>query len=261
MVKLQQNAARSLFNRALIKRLAHVCALCMLAWALPVTGPTLAEPSAFAETRHGPAMDLCDRAARAAADETGVPLDILRSIALLETGRTIEGRFISWPWTLNAGGEGMWFDTRAAALHELQRRLASGRRNVDIGCFQLNHRWHAARFESAAAMIDPVGNARYAARFLLDLRTELGDWDAAIAAYHSRTPRHGQRYIARFHEIAADLPELAPDTRPAARPEGPTTPFDHVRRQPLVTLGRGSLASAQPLFARASALPLFGGQP
>ena len=41
---------------------------------------------------------------------------------------------------------------------------------------------------------DPDANAQYAARFLASLKSRLGGWPEAVAAYHSMDPARGERY-------------------------------------------------------------------
>ncbi|MFD1510099.1 transglycosylase SLT domain-containing protein [Lacimonas salitolerans] len=154
-----------------------------------------------AETTSG----LCDRAAQAAAQDTGVPISVLRAITRTETGRSRGGMLAPWPWTVNMEGQGVWFDTLDEAKAYVFRHFKRGARSFDVGCFQINYRWHGDGFRSIDEMFDPLANALYAARFLQDLHAETGDWTKAAGAYHSRTETHAQRYEARFTEILADL--------------------------------------------------------
>ncbi|MEL6767250.1 MAG: hypothetical protein AAFP17_08720 [Pseudomonadota bacterium] len=108
---------------------------------------------------------------------------------------------------MNASGTGSWFDTRSAALDSAARRLARGDRNFDLGCFQINHRWHGDAFPSLKAMIDPQTNADYAARFLRSLHSETGDWMTAAGLYHSRTPALARAYRARVARFLGRPPE------------------------------------------------------
>ncbi len=156
---------------------------------------------------------ICEQAARVASHETGVPLDVLRAISLTETGRESDGAFMPWPWTVNMEGVGKWFDSENEARQFVDRHFNRGARSFDVGCFQINYRWHGKAFNSIEAMFDPLTNARYAARFLGELYSELGDWSKAAGAYHSRTPKFAKKYSARFNRIRANLGELpAPES-------------------------------------------------
>lgn len=148
---------------------------------------------------------LCDRAGERAARATGVPLAVLRAISLTETGRRLNGRHQAWPWTVNMEGRGKWFDTREEALQYVRRHHARGATSFDVGCFQINYRWHGKAFRSIEDMFEPELNALYAGRFLRSLYGEMGGWSRAAGAYHSRTPKFAERYRARFNRILARL--------------------------------------------------------
>ncbi len=149
--------------------------------------------------------ELCEDAARRAALETGVPVDVLHAISLAETARAHQGRMRPWPWAANIDGQGFWFDGPEAAQAFARDQLARGRRSFDLGCFQINWRWHGENFAAPRDLLDPLRAARYAARFLGALYDELGNWEAAAGAYHSRTPHLAERYRARFARFRAGL--------------------------------------------------------
>ena len=148
-----------------------------------------------------PAAEVCEWAAMQAASETGVPSDILGALTLTETGRRMDGVVRPWAWSANSEGEGTWFDDPESAIAFAHDRLAQGRTNLDIGCFQLNYRWHGQNFASVEQMFDPLENARYAARFVAGLFAEMGDWRRAAGAFHSRTAQYADRYLARFDTL------------------------------------------------------------
>lgn len=140
------------------------------------------------------AADPCLAAAEHAALARDVPLPLMLAIARVETGRREDGGVTSWPWVLNVAGRGIWAESRQEALATARRLVADGALGFDIGCFQINHRWHGDAFPSLEEMIDPVENADYAARFLSELHQETGDWLAAAGLYHSRTPGLAEEY-------------------------------------------------------------------
>lgn len=174
--------------------------------------PTLVVWGPMLLAREDPSV-LCADAARSAARAAGVPLEVLLAISLVETGRDAR----PWPWTVNVGGEGRWFDSAREAEAHAQSMLGQGLTNVDLGCFQLNIRWHSKGFASLSDMLSPLPNATYAAEFLAGHYARTGDWAAAAAAYHSMTPEHAERYRARFETVLAALgpsPGEAPDVAP-----------------------------------------------
>lgn len=154
----------------------------------------------------GDAADLCTQAAARASQESGVPYDVLLAISVVETGRNAR----PWPWTINLGGDGHWLDSASSAETLVDQALAEGLTNIDLGCFQLNYRWHAPGFASVADMLDPDRNALYAAEYLAKQFAETGDWALAAAAYHSGTPEYAERYQARFETAWSAVSEDAP---------------------------------------------------
>lgn len=148
-----------------------------------------------------PVADVCDRAAALASRDRGVPLDVLRAITRTETGRRVGGALQPWPWTVNMEGVGRWFETEDEARAYVFANFKRGARSFDVGCFQINYKWHGTAFRSIDDMFDPVQNADYAARFLAELYGEFGDWRKAAGAYHSRTAKYAEIYTARFDRI------------------------------------------------------------
>jgi hypothetical protein len=191
--------------------------------------------------------DLCRAAVASAAAETGVPRDVLLAISLTETGRGQGGRLQPWPWTVNAAGVGHWFPDRASAMRFAEAELAAGRTSFDVGCFQINVRWHGEAFASLDAMFDPSTNAGYAARFLSDLAREGGGWSAAAGAYHSRTAALAERYRTRFDAILADLADAPPS---APQPDDDVPGYSHPLLQARDGLRTpGSLVALAPVPA------------
>ncbi|MBA3910406.1 MAG: lytic transglycosylase [Rhodobacter sp.] len=193
------------------------------------------------------AADLCLQAAVKAARSSGVPVDVLLAVSVVETGRNDR----PWPWTVNIGGEGYWLDSSQAAERLVEQALDEGRTNLDLGCFQLNYRWHAEAFASVPDMLDPEQNAAYAADFLAWHYAQTGDWAAAAAAYHSATPEYADRYRARFETAWATLGAGGGMLPP------PQT-MDRTNRFPLLIAGQtGIQGSLVP--ATSGTLRLIGG--
>ena len=211
---------------------------------------------------------VCERAAVEAAAASGVPVSVLKAISLTETGRERGGRTRPWPWTVNMEGTGVWFDSREAALSYVYEHYKRGARSFDVGCFQINYKWHHQHFASIEAMFDPSANAGYAAEFLLSLHGEKGDWAAAAGAYHSRTPEYANRYKTKFAEYRArflhedELPLIVePPILPVASAQKPgvgKVTRARVNTFPLLRGGgQPALGSLVPLADRGAATGLF----
>ncbi len=139
---------------------------------------------------------LCRRAVQQAAPGGQLPQGVLIGIADVESGRRdpVSGHLHPWPWTINAEGQGTFFASKAEAIAFTRQLQARGVASIDVGCLQVNLMHHPNAFASLEEAFDPDANARYAVRFLTELREKTGSWDGAIAGYHSANPEVGNPY-------------------------------------------------------------------
>lgn len=163
-------------------------------------GPALATRGA------GPLADpgqLCRQAILAAEREHRLPPALLHAIARVESGRTDPrtGAGVSWPWTINAQGQGRFFETKEAAIAAVRALQARGVTVIDVGCLQVNLHHHPRAFASLDEAFDPAANARYAGLFLTRLHGAARNWERAAAHYHSQTPERAEAY--RLKVLAA----------------------------------------------------------
>lgn len=231
-------------------------ALCLI-WVMPAPARAAQlEPQESAR---------CYQAIETAHQTRGTPRDVLLAITLTETGKKIGRRIQPWPWTVNMEGKGFWFPNRQDALTFVRKHFDRGARSFDVGCFQINYKWHHQHFESLEAMFDPQTNALYAARFLNDLYREKGNWSEAAGAYHSRTPKFATRYAARFDRYLARAagrappgPVLGHGSEPA--PVQAAAPAPAARRLDYVRLGRSApaLSSGKRALGSLAAPMLLG---
>ncbi|WP_134680608.1 transglycosylase SLT domain-containing protein [Paracoccus ravus] len=207
------------------------------------TGSPVAAPAILDRADQG----ICVAAIRTAEQRYAIPENLLMAIGLQEAGRAVGGRTTIWPWSVNSHGRTMIFDNRAEAIGFVRAEQAAGRDLIDIGCMQVNLRWHPEAFADLEAGFDPQKNADYAARFLRQLYAQSGDWLQAAGNYHSTTPVHHNRYLAGIRDklhlavaAADDLKGLAARARSAfgasTRPDGGTVSYARThgfRRQTL----------------------------
>ena len=123
----------------------------------------------------------CEAQMAAAAKRYSVPLAVFYAVGLLETG----GRNGLRPYTMNIEGRSSFNATLAEALQVFAEARRGGARLIDVGCMQINYRWHGDQFASVEQMFDPARNVDYAARFLKDLKTREGTWTLAVARYNA----------------------------------------------------------------------------
>ncbi|MFP3944674.1 MAG: hypothetical protein ACLFWF_12315 [Alphaproteobacteria bacterium] len=146
---------------------------------------------------------LCRGAAAEVEARVSAPEHLLSAVTLTETGRRGPGgkSLQAWPWTINAGGKGYVFTTKNEAVRAVRRLMAQGHRSIDVGCMQVNLKYHPRAFTSLEEAFDPVANLSYGADFLARLKRRHGSWELAVQHYHSYTEEHRQRYAARFRTL------------------------------------------------------------
>ena len=156
----------------------------------------------------GPDDGHCIRAILAAERRHGIPDHLLLALGLQEAGYTSASGLTVWPWSVNAAGEGRRFRDMSAAMRYVRDKQAAGVDSIDVGCMQINLRWHPDAFASLEQGFDPDHNADYAARFLRELLQDAdGDWQLASGRYHSYNPGPQQIYLAslrRNQQVARD---------------------------------------------------------
>ncbi len=147
-----------------------------------------------------PAPSALCRAAILQAERTShVPDRLLDAIASVESGRRdpVSGAVYPWPWTINVEGTGHFYESKAEAIAAVKDFQAKGARSIDVGCMQVNLVYHPDAFASLEQAFDPMANAAYGARFLVQLFNQTNAWPLAAAAYHSMTPDIGADYAKK----------------------------------------------------------------
>ncbi len=148
-------------------------------------GPAFADTGLLAPS----AQSMCPQAIAAAEQAHAVPPRLLAAIGRVESGRpNSSGVVLPWPWTINAEGQGRFFDSKAEAIAAVRALQAQGVQSIDVGCMQVNLMHHPDAFASLDQAFDPVANADYAAGFLRRLYAQTNNWADAAAQYHSATP-------------------------------------------------------------------------
>jgi len=114
-----------------------------------------------------------------------IPQGLLTAIAFTESGREVNGERIPWPWAINVGGTGQYFDTKDQAVAAVRKLLDEGQRSIDVGCMQINLRYHPNAFRDIDQAFDPAANVAYGAQYLTSLYRLQGSWPKAVERYHS----------------------------------------------------------------------------
>ncbi|HVY16259.1 MAG TPA: lytic transglycosylase domain-containing protein, partial [Rhodopila sp.] len=148
-----------------------------------------------------PASDLCRPAIAAAEQAHGIPARLLAAIARVESGRLdpATGKRNPWPWTINADGQGSFYDVKAQAVAAAASMRPHVTRSIDVGCMQISLTNHPNAFASLEQAFDPAANADYGARFLRRLYEKTQSWPKAVGMYHSATPDLASDYQSRVY--------------------------------------------------------------
>ena len=157
----------------------------------------------------------CEKIASNIEAEAKLPQYLLSSISRVEAGRKLSnGKIRGWPWALNHAGKGLFFESKEEALKYLKKAISSGSKNIDVGCMQLNYRWHKVAFSSLEDMIDPELNVRYAAKFVNELYERHQTWEDVIKHYHSNKERFNVPYLQKVAKVWDLKKEQSIDSNP-----------------------------------------------
>lgn len=128
--------------------------------------------------------------------------NLLSAIALVESGRYFKQypTGISWPWTVTAEGKGTFYASREEALVAVRALQEKGVENIDVGCMQINLKYHPDAFASLEDAFTPSKNVAYAADFLKRNYQETKSWGEAATRYHSKNVRKAFKYEDKLLE-------------------------------------------------------------
>lgn len=146
---------------------------------------------------------LCLAAAEKAGEKYGVSYDLLQTISAVESGKwsDLHNTYIAWPWTINVNGKGYYFESKEEAVEAIKKFQAKGYNSIDVGCMQINLKYHGDAFASVEEALNPENNVQYSAKFLRSLYSRYGnDWQKAAKRYHSANVKEGDVYAARLEK-------------------------------------------------------------
>ena len=150
----------------------------------------------------------CEKVIETIEDLTDIPKNLLLSIGKSESGRILKNnKHVIWPWTVNHAGKSLFFDTKKQMKKYVLENVEKKDFNLDVGCMQINLKWHKNNFKKISDMFAVEPNVSYAASFLLQLKNKHGSWDKAIKHYHSSDPKKNKPYLIKvkhFWKIKED---------------------------------------------------------
>ena len=142
-------------------------------------------------------LKLCENTIESVELQTDIPKGLLLGIGKAEAIRKINNKYIIWPWTINHAGKSLFFDNKEQMKNYVFINLKRKDFNIDVGCMQINIKWHKNNFKKISDMFEVNPNISYAASFLKQLKNKHGSWDKAIKHYHSSDPKKNNPYLIK----------------------------------------------------------------
>jgi len=142
-------------------------------------------------------LKLCENTIESIELQTDIPKGLLFGIGKAEAIRKINNKYIIWPWTINHAGKSLFFENKEQMKNYVFKNLKRNDFNIDVGCMQINIKWHKNNFKKISDMFEVNPNISYAASFLQQLKNKHGSWDKAIKHYHSSDPKKNKPYLIK----------------------------------------------------------------
>ena len=155
---------------------------------------------AVSDVKSSDSSDVCSLAADVVEEEYQIKKSLLHTIASVESGRwdKAKNKRVSWPWTVHANGIGYYFNTKKEAVDAVKSMQDQGMTNIDVGCMQINLKYHGHNFKNLEDAFDPHNNVTYSAKFLKKLHVKTKSWQKSAMQYHSKNWRKGTNYKNRL---------------------------------------------------------------
>lgn len=122
--------------------------------------------------------------------------NLMQTIASVESGRYVSEikKRVAWPWSVHAQGKGYYYESKEEAIEAVKSMQNKGIKNIDVGCMQINLKYHGSAFSSLEDAFDPTKNVTYSAKFLKKLYKRNHSWEKTAMQYHSKNITKGTRY-------------------------------------------------------------------
>ena len=106
-------------------------------------------------------------------------------------------------------GKGYFLKSKAEAVAKVHQLRAKGINSIDVGCMQVNLRFHGKAFATVEDALDPFLNVSYGASYLTALRGEYRNWLNAVERYHSGTEKFYKIYRTKVYDNWMNERELS----------------------------------------------------
>lgn len=149
-----------------------------------------------------PYRKLCLQEAARFEKHEKIPDYLLQALVYVESGIHFNEDlgYQSWPWAIQAEGKSYFPKNSSDAVEILKKQVEKGNDNFDVGCTQINWKWHQKSFRHLKQAITPRENVRYAVWYLKKLYERHGSWRHAVRHYHSPTKKRQDFYEAKVYQ-------------------------------------------------------------
>jgi hypothetical protein len=135
-----------------------------------------------------------------------LPENLLVSVALTESGKKLKsGEFVAWPWTVNIKGQGKFFKSKDSVLKYVKSHIKKGKKNIDMGCMQVNYMYHPNAFTNLSLAFDPETNVKWSANLIKNLYDKYGSYKDAVGYYHSYRTIKKNKYSSKVFNTWREL--------------------------------------------------------
>ncbi len=162
----------------------------VIAGSIRPAGATGEPGGAFANADQGTSP--CYAWAAVAEQTYGMPKGLMTAIVTQESG--------GHAYVLNVDGKPFKYGSAAEAAYAIQDKARTAY-EIDVGCGQLNIRWHGVKFKTLGALLDPRVNMSYAAWHLSVLYKQTGSWAKAAGHYHSFNSSKNRPYVCSLKRL------------------------------------------------------------
>ena len=139
---------------------------------------------------------LCEKNFTIEEKVSGIPKHLLHAISLKETGRWDQKakKSFVWPWTVTSGKWSHYFESKENAIRAVNHLKTRNIENIDVGCMQINLKYHPNAFKTLDDAFNPKLNIKYGAKYLKELYLQKKSWSQAVSFYHSSNLVRGGKY-------------------------------------------------------------------
>ena len=98
----------------------------------------------------------------------------------------------------------MYFNSKSETIEYLKSNI-NLKKSIDVGCMQINTKYHLKNFKDLYHLVEPEENVKYAAIYLLKLYKKHKSWNEAVSRYHSSIPKRKKNYLKKVYTYWNDL--------------------------------------------------------